>query len=233
MPIAALLHLLVPAQIMAAAPRTPLPAPRPSASRAVANANRVPAGVRTSSTLALAIDVVESAWRPEGDDDTDLRIFAFAEAGKAPSVPGPLLRAPRGTVVQLTLRNRTDSSLVIGGLRPGTALADDTLQLAAGATRTTRITLSAAGTFAYWGALPGLTPGDRFWLDSQLNGAIVVDEPGASTRDEILLLSEWFHERERAIGTGRSRRSSTAKGGRTPRSCAPRRAIRCACASST
>lgn len=34
---------------------------------------------------------------------------------------------------------------------------------------------------------------DRLWLDSQLNGAIVVDPVSGSPPDRILLLSEWFH----------------------------------------
>jgi manganese oxidase len=188
----ALLHLIVPAQLIAAAPRTPLPAPRPGVVPVVVHQNKTPAGQLRGNTLTLALDVVESGWHPEGDADTELRVLAFAEAGKAPRLPGPLLRAPRGTAVVLTLRNRTDSALVIGGLAPGAAKGADTVQLKAGATRIVRFTLGAAGTFAYWGAFAGTTPGDRYWLDSQLNGAIVVDAPGASTRDEILLLSEWF-----------------------------------------
>lgn len=93
-----------------------------------------------------------------------LPILAFAERGKQPLVPGPLVRVPRGTTVILTLRNRTDSSLVIGDLRAGVG-GDDTLQLAPGATREVRY---------------------------PLNGAIVVDEPGAAMRDHILVLNEWF-----------------------------------------
>lgn len=192
----ALLHLMVPAQLIAAAPRTPLPPPLPTATLAVVHQNREPAGTLRAGTLTLALDVVESAWRPEGEADTELRVLAFAEAGKSPNVPGPLVRAPRGTVLALTLRNRTDSALFIGGLKPGVARGDDTVHLRAGATRTLRIALGTAGTFAYWGTLAGTAVGERFWLDSQLNGAIVVDAPGASTRDEILLLSEWFHERD-------------------------------------
>ena len=192
-PAAALLSVVLHAQLVSAPSRIPLPKPTASVARATVHQNRVPAGRLTARTLRLAIDVVESAWRPEGSDDPEVPILAFAEAGKGPTVPGPLVRVPQGTEITITLRNRTDTALVIGGLRAGLALTDDTVQLAAGVTREIRVRLDSAGTFYYWGAFKGTTAGDRLWKDSQLNGAIVVDPPGASTRDHILLLSEWFH----------------------------------------
>jgi FtsP/CotA-like multicopper oxidase with cupredoxin domain len=46
----------------------------------------------------------------------------------------------------------------------------------------------------YWAAFAGSTSmEDRLWLDSQLNGAIVVDPVGGSPPDRILVMSEWFH----------------------------------------
>ena len=53
--------------------------------------------------------------------------------------------------------------------------------------------LDTAGTYLYWRAL-GTTASteNRLWLDSQLNGALVVNAPGARTDDHILLFSEWF-----------------------------------------
>lgn len=195
-PVAAVLHLLFPAQLIAAAPRTPLPQPAPTATRVAVHQNRNAAGRLDGRTLTVALDVVEGRWHAEGATDPEVPILAFGEPGKTPVVPGPLLRAPLGTTVELTLRNRTDSALVLGGLRPGSGMATDTVHLAAGATRALRYTLRATGTFMYWGAFKGTTWEERFWKDSQLNGAIVVDAPGASTRDEILLLSEWFLEYE-------------------------------------
>ncbi len=183
------------AQLVAAAPRTPLPAPAAGATKATVHSNRVAAGTLAARTLTLAIDVVESAWKPDGSNDPEVPILAFAEAGKIPTVPGPLMRVARGTIVVLTLRNRTDSALVIGGLRPGAGVATDTIQLAKGAAREVRYTLGREGTFSYWGAFAGSGAFDRLWKDSQLNGAIVVDAPGVVVgKEEILLLSEWFYD---------------------------------------
>lgn len=188
----AVLKIVVFAQLVAPAPRPMLPPAAPNVARAVVHQNLVPAGRLVRGVLALGIDIVESAWRPEGAAEPEVPILAFAEPGKLPSVPGPLLRARVGTAVVITVRNRSDSTVVIGGLRPGSGLATDTVQVPAGATREVRHTLSTAGTYYYWGAFVGLQPGDRFWKDSQLNGAIVVDPPGAIEKDRILVLSEWF-----------------------------------------
>jgi manganese oxidase len=175
--------------------RIPLPRPAASAPIAAVNQNLVAAGRRSRDTLTLALDVVEAAYQPEGPEDPVVRILALAERGKAPQVPGPLLRAPVGTTVRLTLRNRSDSALMFSGFRPALKAADDTLQLPAGATRELTVRLDAVGTFAYWGALKGLTQfQQRDWLDSQLSGAIVVDPAGAPPpRDRIFVVTEWFH----------------------------------------
>src|SRR5690349_14053144 len=160
-------------------PRLPLPRPTAGASLAAVNQNLVAAGRRSRDTLTLALDVVEAAYQPEGAEDPVVRILALAERGKAPQVPGPLLRVPAGTTVRLTLRNRSDSALMFSGFRPALKAEDDTLQLAAGATRDLTLRLDAVGTFAYWGVLKGLTSfRQRDWLDSQLSGAIVVDPAG-------------------------------------------------------
>src|SRR5829696_8978716 len=150
--------------------RVPLPRPAASASVAAVNQNLTAAGRRLRDTLTVALDVVEAAYQPEGTDDPVVRVLALAERGKTPQVPGPLLRVPAGTTVRLTLRNRSDSALMFSGFRPALKAADDTLQIAAGATRELTVRLDAVGTFAYWGVLKGLTRFEqRDWLDSQLS----------------------------------------------------------------
>lgn len=182
------------AQLLTPAARQPLPRPDADVARASVHQNRVAAGRRVGNVHRIAMEIVESAWHPEGASDPEVPILAFAEAGSGPTVPGPLVRVRQGTEVLITVRNRTDSVLVVGGLRPGTA--NDTLQLAVGETRELRHRLDSPGTFLYWGAFKGSAAVDRMWKDSQLNGAIVVDPPGAPTRDHVLVMSEWF------LGTG-------------------------------
>ena len=195
------LHLLVAVAplmqdaVIAPPPRVPLPRPAANAPLASVNENLATAGTLAGRTLTVALDVVEAAYQPDGDDDPVVRILALAERGKAPQVPAPLLRAPVGTTVRLTLRNRTDSALTFSGFRRALSQLDDTLQLAAGATRELTFTLDAAGTQPYYGMLKGLTNyRDRDWLDSQLSGAIVADPVGTtSARDRVFVITEWFH----------------------------------------
>lgn len=190
---AVLLSVGLHAQFVAALPRVPLPKPAASAPKASINTNHAASGVLKGGVLTLELNVVSSAWRPEGTNDPEVPAFAFAEAGKGPTVPGPMLRVPQGTTVRLILHSQIDSALTIGGLRPRVAAARDTFSLAAHATREITYTLNTPGTYFYWGALKGTSFADRLWLDSQLNGAVVVDAAGASTDDQVLLLSEWFH----------------------------------------
>ena len=174
-------------------PRVPLPRAAANAARASVHSNHVPVGARTGSVLTIALDVVESAWKPEGDDDPEVPVLAFAERGKAPLVPGPMIRVPQGTEIRVSIRNSVDSALVIGGLRPGVSSATDTFTLAAGQTRELRYRLDKPGSYFYWGAFGGTTFADRLWKDSQLNGAIIVDPPGGSVNDHVFVLSEWFY----------------------------------------
>lgn len=192
-PAMALLSVALQAQLVEPLPRVPLPRPSPAAVIAVANNNRTPAGTLRGQVLTLELDVVTSRWRPEGPDDPEVPILAFAERGGTARVPGPMLRVRQGTEVRLRIRNRSDSALVIGGLRAAAPEVADTLPLAAGAEREVRFRLNSAGTWYYWGAFAGTRDFDRNWLDSQLNGVIVVDRPGARTDDHIWLMSEWFH----------------------------------------
>ena len=180
------------------APREPLPRPVLNAPMTQVNDNRRPAGSLSGRTLTLSLDVVEAAYQPEGEHDPVVRVLAFAESGKAPQVPGPLLRAPLGTTVRLTLRNRSDSAVMIGGLRPSMPADRDTVHLAVGATRDITFRLDKVGNFFYWAALEGLSSyADRLWLDSQLTGAFIVDSAGApppSAQERVWLITEWFYE---------------------------------------
>ncbi len=176
-------------------PRLPLPRPVANAPIAQVNDNRQPAGTLSNGALTLSLDVVESAFQAEGDHDPVVRALAFAETGKAPQIPGPLLRAPFGTVVHLTVRNRSDSAVMVGGLRQSLPAGRDTLHVAAGATREITFRLDKVGNFFYWAVLEGLKSfEDRYWLDSQLTGALIVDPPGASPRanERVWLITEWF-----------------------------------------
>ena len=58
------------------------------------------AGTRHGDTLEVALDIQEVLWRPYGERGGTLTVFTFAERGRKARVPGPLLRAPAGTVTE-------------------------------------------------------------------------------------------------------------------------------------
>ncbi len=202
LPVLAALSLLsaplVQESVMAPPPRGRLPRPVPTAPIMRVNDNRQPAGTLAGGVLTLSLDIVEAGFQAEGDHDPVVRALAFAEPGREPVVPGPLIRAPHGTTVRLTVRNRSDSALTLGGLRRTMPADRDTVDLAAGETRTITFRLDKVGNYFYWAALKGLSSYDeRLWLDSQLTGALIVDAAGTpppSPQERIWLITEWFHE---------------------------------------
>jgi len=73
--------------------------------RAAPNDNRTPAGVLRDGVLTVALEAERTMWHPDGDTLPGLAIEAFAEAGKQPTAPGPLLRVPAGTEIRASVRN--------------------------------------------------------------------------------------------------------------------------------
>lgn len=55
------------AWLVAPLPRVPLPRPAKGAPTVAINDNRAPAGARSAGVLTLALDVIESAWKPGGE----------------------------------------------------------------------------------------------------------------------------------------------------------------------
>jgi manganese oxidase len=161
--------------------------------RAAINDNRTPAGELNGGVLTLQLEARPAQWFPEADNGKSVLTWGFAEPGRQPQMPGPLIRVPAGTLVRLTLRNLVDSTLVIYGLhtRPGTD--DDTVQVAPGGARHVSFRLDAPGTYFYWATFPGRTIEDRLTLDAGLSGALIVDPRGtAKPRDRVLVISDWF-----------------------------------------
>ena len=166
--------------------------------RVRANDNRARAGVQGVSTVAIRMEAKLAMWHPDGDDKPGVLIPVFAELGRAPQVPGPLIRAPGGTDVIVMLRNSIpNATLIVHGLhaRPpivpiGTTFSDSVV-IAPGTYQTLRFKLDRPGTYYYWGTTTG-RPFERRGEDAQLSGAIVVDEPGERTpRDRVFVIGMW------------------------------------------
>ena len=157
------------------------------------NDNRVPAGRLRGDTLELRLEVRMATWLPEADSGPAIEVAAFAEEGRAPEIPAPLIRVRTGTIVVASVQNLlADSTIALHGLVPHPAAQDDSLMLRPGESTTVTFAAGEPGTYAYRAAL-GSSP-HRRGMDpeqEQLAGAFVVDPLGGSPPDRIMVINIW------------------------------------------
>jgi FtsP/CotA-like multicopper oxidase with cupredoxin domain len=168
---------------------------------AAVNDNRTPAGSRVGDTLVLRLTVSPVTWTILGDSNPGFHVAAFAEEGKTPTIPGPLVRVRVGAPIHVVIRNPLDDTLIVRGLSERGGVRDS-LVIPPASVGETRFVARATGTFAYWGALaaaqravplpPAARTGGLFRpiFDSQLAGAFIVDPPGRLPDDRILVITE-------------------------------------------
>ena len=106
--------------------------------RTVFNDNLYAAGELEGNTLSVNLSIVETDWRPVGEDKPGANVLAFAETGEAPSIPGPLLRVRQGTTIRATLTNTLETAVVVQGLSSRRQATLDYVTVQPGATRSTR-----------------------------------------------------------------------------------------------
>src|SRR5260370_41720640 len=83
---------------------------------AAPNDNRTPAGTRVGDTPLIHLAGSPAAWHLLGDANSALRVAAFGEEGKAPTLPAPLIRVGGGTPIHAIVPNPLDGPLVVRGL---------------------------------------------------------------------------------------------------------------------
>ncbi len=155
-----------------------------------ANDNRKPAGVLKNDTLKVNLVVQMARWYPEEPDGAFAEVAAFSEEGKAPQVPGPLLRVPEGTTIEATMRNALpDSTVWIYSMSTRPLVAPDSTPVAPGETKTFRFAAGAPGTYMYY-ATPGRVNYDIRERE-QLAGAFVIDKRGDPVSDRIVMINIW------------------------------------------
>ena len=158
------------------------------------NDMRVPAGKLSNGVLTLQLEARNGLWYPDGAKGMARPVAAFAEAGRALQNPGPLVRVPVGTEIRITLKNTLDKPLWMFGLGEERGVAADSFVIAAGATHTVTFKATSAGVYYYAGKFTPAPLFARGGPDSQLNGMIVVEPPGASAKDRLFLISWWFDQ---------------------------------------
>jgi FtsP/CotA-like multicopper oxidase with cupredoxin domain len=161
----------------------------------VANQNRTPAGKFEAGVLNVQLEIRAGVWHPEAEDGPRLFVQAFGEVGQLSQIPGPMLRMPEGTKVHVTVANKLLTKATVHGLNTRPGDADDALEVPAGESRERTFLAGAPGTYYYWartierrqkgfGSLP-----QPVFEDAHLNGAFIVDPPGAPAADRVFLIS--------------------------------------------
>ena len=167
------------------------------------NDNTSVAGRMVGGEWVVDLEVRPASWYPLGPESAPVEVLAFAERGKDPVNPGPMIRVSVGTRVRVSLTNHSDTTLIVRGLADRQVEVMDTVVVEPGETRYVRFTTDAPGTYYYWAGRPSTraNPLTRDNRDAQLNGALVVDAPGVTERrhERVFVVSEWV---ERTQGGG-------------------------------
>jgi len=161
--------------------------------RIEANRNVSPAGQFQDGILTLRLEIREGNWFPEAETGPSVVVQAFAEEDRPPQIPGPLIRVPEGTEVRAIVRNTLDKATArVHGLhgRPGDGKAS--LEIPAGEVRDVRFKLTAPGTYYYWATTSDRPLERRFFADSQLTGALIVDPAGEVVADRVFVIGVWL-----------------------------------------
>ncbi len=183
---AALLATLI---CLSAAGGWPIDHPAPPVVQA--NDNRRAAGQLQHDTLRIALVVQMATWRPEADSGPSVEVAAFGEEGGTPQIPGPLIRVRTGTTIIATVRNAlTDSTISVHGLLTRPATRSDSMVLQPGQSGKVRFAAGGPGTYFYWAVL-GKHNLDKDDEREQVSGALIVDPPGGSPADRILMMNIW------------------------------------------
>ncbi len=150
-----------------------------------ANDNRVAAGALHGDVLTFQLEIGQGLWQPELSLPA-YRVFAFAEAGKALTTPGPLIRVREGTLVDVSINNPLSGDILVHGLH-NRAESSLPLRVPAHGSAAIRFRAAHAGTYYYWGT-SGEALNEREGRDSQLTGALIVDPPDGAESDRVFVI---------------------------------------------
>ena len=168
------------------------------ADQIVANQNRVPAGKLENGVLNVALEIRSGTWHAEAEDGPPLFVQAFAEAGRAPQIPGPLLRMPEGTTLHVAVTNKLKLKATVYGFatRPCDPAAG--VEIAPDESHEFTFAAGTPGTYYYWARTTDvLKVGERTLVqplraDAQLNGAFIVDPAGSVVADRVFVVDAMF-----------------------------------------
>jgi FtsP/CotA-like multicopper oxidase with cupredoxin domain len=151
------------------------------------NPNTRAAGTTRAGITTIELDAVHARWHADGGTPSITDVDAFAERGKAPTMPGPLVRVPVGTSVRFSVRNTFDRPITF--FAPTSASSFDSVDVAPGATAEISVRPERPGNYFYR-ATDASAASKRLHMDGALAGAFIVDSVGAprAPRDRVLMI---------------------------------------------
>ena len=150
------------------------------------NPNTVSAGTLRGGVLTIELDAVMARWHAEGGPSVKFA-EAFAERGKAPTIPGPLTRAPAGTPIRFSVRNTLARPITF--YVPTSPAMDDSIVIAPGTIGEIRARAAKPGNYIYR-ATDGTTASQQLRIAGALAGALVVDSMGVARppNDRVMMI---------------------------------------------
>jgi len=160
---------------------------RPAPPVLVPNDNTKPAGKTRDGVTTIELDAVSVTWHLQGGASSIKFTDAFAERGKSPTMPGPLVRVSAGATVHFNVRNSLARPLTF--YVPTSATTEDSIVVSPGATGEVTTRASRAGNFFYR-ATDGTAASTKLHIAGALAGAFIVDTTGATgrPRDRVMMI---------------------------------------------
>ena len=184
------------------------------------NDNRTPAGTLRDGVLTLTLEATLATWYPDGDSLPGLDVEAFAESGKQPTAPGPLVRVRAGTEIRVSVRNALERDTltfyvparITDATKRG---ALDSIVLVPGDARELRVRAERPGNYLYH-ANARTTLDRTLRMRGFLAGAIIVDSAGSvgQPKDRVFVLLDTVDSLTSA-GVPDTRREIVAINGRS------------------
>jgi FtsP/CotA-like multicopper oxidase with cupredoxin domain len=161
------------------------------------NPNTKRTGVLRAGVLTIALEARKGSYEIDGATHPPVETEAFSEPGKAPLMPGPLVRAPAGTELRFSIRNALSVPLTFFVPAAAHLGADhfdamDSVVVAPGATGHLSVRAAAPGNYVYRATTPARAKWFRH-MTGLLAGALVIDTvraaPPAGDRVFVMMAS--------------------------------------------
>jgi FtsP/CotA-like multicopper oxidase with cupredoxin domain len=161
--------------------------------KVVTHDNLKSAGVLKDGVLTVHLELKEGAWHPDADDAPGIPALTITEEGAPPSMPGPMIRVPEETRVQVFFKNTQMFSVFVHGLHQRPGEAKDAVKVKPGETKEFDFPAGAPGTYFYRVSCFAPIPIDGLYtMDTTMTGAFIVDAKGASADDRVLVMNVWY-----------------------------------------